>query len=165
MTMLGCNSKADVYLTIISLSRHDDHRCRSKCWAGGLEIRLAGAHTITPATGQTATSTIARIEFQMIGACGNRSDDDGEATIAVNVGCNDPKFHRRDGFGHTLPRNCGAGTTSAAGKLAESLGKRGAEDVNTDLIELAGRRAHQFKGHRQLACRRRHGPRDVAISE
>jgi hypothetical protein len=96
--MLGCNSKADVYLTIISLSRHDDHRCRSKCWAGGLEIRLAGAHTITPATGQTATSTIARIEFQMIGACGNRSDDDGEATIAVNVGCNDPKFHRRNGL-------------------------------------------------------------------
>ncbi len=140
---------------IISLSRHDDHRCRSKCWAGGLEIRLAGAHSITPATGQTATSTIARIEFQMIGACGNRSDDDGEATIAVNIGCNDAEFHRRNASSHTLP--CNRDAVAAGRKLAEGRRNRAAEDVNTDLIKLVGRRVHQLIGRRKLARRRRYG--------
>ena len=145
-------------------SGYDNHDRRSEFWAGRLEIRLADTGTISPTAGQAATRTIASVEFQVIGARSNRPDD-GEATVAVNVGRNNAKFHRCDASGNTLPCNRGAGTTGAAWKLAERLRKRAAEDVNTDLVELVVRRAHQVKGHRQLAGGRRHGPRDIAGGE
>jgi hypothetical protein len=133
---------------------------------GRLKIRLAGASRVASTAGQVATRTVTSVEFQVIGACGNRPDDDRESAIAVNVGRDDAKLYPYGSFGHTLPCNRSAGTTTAIGrKLTESLRKRGAEDVNTDLVELTGRRVHRFIGHRQLARRRRDGPRDVAVRE
>jgi len=73
-------------------SGYDNHDRRSEFWAGRLEIRLADTGTISPTAGQAATRTIASVEFQVIGARSNRPDDDGEATVAVNVGRNNAKF-------------------------------------------------------------------------
>jgi hypothetical protein len=131
-----------------------------------LEIRLADASTVASTTGQLATRTVTSVEFQIIHACGNRPDDDRETPVTMNVGCDDTEFHARNAFGHPLPCNRGAGTATAIGwKLTESLRKCAAEDVNTDLIELAVHRADQPRSHRQLASRRRHGPRDIAVRE
>src|SRR6266852_8064836 len=150
-------------------SRHasgDDNRRRiSEYWAGRLEIgvadiRIGGVTT----TGQIATRAIAGSKFEMIGARGNRANSDAEDPVSVNVGGDNSEFHPRDTSGHALP--CGRVARRTTGDLSRKLAKRrgncGAEDVHSDLIQLAGRRTPQGKGDRQFARRRVHGPTDLA---
>ena len=40
------------------MSGHDDHSCRSECWAGRLEIRRAGASGVASTASQAATRTM-----------------------------------------------------------------------------------------------------------
>src|SRR6266849_10050248 len=147
-------------------SRHasgDDNRRRiSHCWAGRLEIIFAVAYLITRTAGQLAASTVARLEFDVIGARGDWANADGEGSIAVNVGRDNAEFDRHCCSGHALPCERYAGTAVVNRKLAEGRGKRGAEGHDSDLIKLAGRSTHQGKGHRQSVRRRIHRPTDLA---
>src|SRR6266849_512553 len=139
----------------------DDNRCRiPEYWPGRLEIRGA-VRPIAGAAGQTATRTIARDEFKVIGARSDGAHHDCEGAVSMNVGRDNTEFHCREAFGHTLPCDRAAGTVTGR-KLAEGRGKCGAEDVDIDLIELAGPRAYQSKGHRQFARRRVYGPTYIA---
>jgi hypothetical protein len=51
---------------------------------------------------------------------------------------------------------------SSTGNCPKGCGKGGAERHDSDLIKLAGRRAHQDKGHRQFVRRSIHRPTDLA---
>src|SRR5713101_8000923 len=105
----------------------------------------------SPTAGQIATRTIARHEFDVIRTRGDGANADREGSIAVDVGRDNAEFDRRYCFGHALPCDRSAGTAAAVDqKLAEGGGKRGAQGCDCDLVQLAGRRAHQGKGHRQF---------------
>jgi hypothetical protein len=128
-----------------------------------LEIDVAVRRTIAYTALQIATCTVARLEFEVIGAGDDWADDNREGAIAVDVGSDNSKFDRRYRFGHTLPCGYFAGTAAAVNrKLAEGRRKRGAKEVESNLIKLAGPGAHQGKGHRQFA-RGRNGPTDFTF--
>jgi len=70
----------------LALSGHNDDSGSSEFWAVRLEIRLASTNRINPTAVHTATRTIARIEFQVIGTRGSWANDYGHAAITVDVG-------------------------------------------------------------------------------
>ena len=112
---------------------------------------------IAPTAGQITTRAIACKKFNLIGTRCDRADDDSEHPVAVKIGCDNADLYLGGGCGYTLPCELDATTVSIAlgRKLAEGRGKRATEEVKTDLVQLAGRRALQGKGDRQFA-RRRH---------
>ena len=129
-------------------SGNDNRGCRSK-GARGLEIGFADRTAIAPTATQIATRAIARIEFDLIGARGDRADRDLEGSLAVNIRCNDAHFHRCHRCGHALPGDLAAiAGGGVRRKLAERPRSSSAEDVNAYLLELVGRHADQRKGNR-----------------
>src|SRR6266404_1343302 len=147
---------------VVTPSGHRNRGRRSK-GTGRLEVRFSVVCIASPAADQSASRTITCDEFKGVRSRSNRADNDIESAVALNVGRDDAEFNRRDACSYTLPCDRGARTIICLGReLAEGRGKRGAEEVDTHLVQLAGRRAHQFKGHRQFVRRRIHGPSDLA---
>ena len=144
----------------------DGNRGRRSKGAGRLEVRFSVACIASPAADQSASRTITCDEFNGVRSRSNRADNDIESAVAVNIGRDDAEFNRRDACSYTLPCDRGARTIICLGReLAEGRGKRGAEEVDTHLVQLAGCRALQGKRHRQFARRRIHRPTDFARCE
>ena len=121
------------------------------------------AYIARPAANQSAARSITCDEFKGVRSRSNRADHDGESSVAVNIGRDNAEFNRRDACSYTLPRDRFARTIIALGReLAEGRGERGAEEVDTHLVQLAGCRALQKKRHRQFVRRCIHGPTDMA---
>src|ERR1700674_725299 len=147
---------------IVMPSGHGNCGRRSK-GARRLEVRFSVVCIANSAADQSASRTITCDEFNGVRSRSNRADNDIESAVAVNIGGDDAEFNRRDACSYTLPCERDARTIICLGReLAEGRGKRGAEEVDTHLVQLARCRAHQGIGHRQFVRRRIHRPTDLA---
>src|ERR1700675_3657402 len=148
---------------IVMPSGHGNCGRRSK-GARRLEGPFSVVCIANSAADQSASRTITCDEFNGVRSRSNRADNDIESAVAVNIGRDDAEFDRCDARSYTLACYRDARTINCLGReLAEGRGKHGAEEVDTDLVQLARCRAHHGIGHRQFLGRRIHRPSNLAF--